>query len=139
MEIVSLSFRYTEADYVRAMRAHYKTRLRLPLDIAVILGIAFLGAYQIWSGSRTFGIVLLSISGFFALFLITVFVVIPRVMFRRQPKFRDKYFLQFSQEGIHFQTAHIDSALKWEIYTNALVDVNSFILILGHSTIYSDS
>jgi hypothetical protein len=40
METVNLSFRYAEQDYVRAMRAHYASRLRLPLDIAVIVGIA---------------------------------------------------------------------------------------------------
>ena len=37
METVNLSFRYAEQDYVRAMRAHYVSRLRLPLDIAVIV------------------------------------------------------------------------------------------------------
>lgn len=131
MEIVNLSFRYVEGDYVQAVRAHYRTRLRLPLDIAVILVTASLGAYEFWSGSSTFGIVLLSISGLFALFLIIAFIVVPRVTFRRQPKFRDQYFLQFSQEGIHFQTAHIDSNLKWRMYTSALVDANSFILYWG--------
>ena len=43
METVSLSFRYAEQDYVRAMRAHYASRLRLPLDIAFIVGSLFLG------------------------------------------------------------------------------------------------
>ena len=39
MDTVQLSFRYVEQDYVRAMRVHYASRLRLPLDIAVIVGV----------------------------------------------------------------------------------------------------
>jgi hypothetical protein len=131
METVNLSFRYAEQDYVRAMRAHYASRLRLPLDIAVIVGLAVLGAYEAWSGSHGFGITLLCVSGIFALMLVAAFAVIPTIAFRSQPKFRDDYSLSFSPQGIHFQTAHIDSDLKWGMYTSALVDAYSFILYYG--------
>jgi hypothetical protein len=63
--------------------------------------------------------------------LIAAFAVIPSVAFRRQPKFRDEYSLSFSSEGIHFRTTHIDSDLKWGMYTWALVDAYSFILYYG--------
>jgi hypothetical protein len=59
METVNLSFRYADEDYVRAMRAHYASRLRLPLDIAVTSGVAVFGAYEavrvlcIWNHSAT--------------------------------------------------------------------------------------
>jgi hypothetical protein len=131
METVNLSFRYAEQDYVRAMRAHYASRLRLPLDIAVIVGLAVLGAYEAWSGSQGFGITLLSVSGIFALMLVAAFAIIPRIAFRSQPKFRDDYSLGFSPQGIHFRTAHIDSDLQWSMYTSALVDAHSFILYYG--------
>lgn len=131
MEIVNLSFRYVEADYVRAMRAHYASRLRLPLDIAVTLGVAVFGAYEWRQGSHAFGITLLCVSGIFALILVAAFAVIPRISFRSQPKLHDEYSLKFSPEGIHFQTAHIDSDLQWGMYTSALVDTYSFILYYG--------
>ena len=131
METVNLSFRYAEEDYVRAMRAHYASRLRLPLDIAVTVGVAVLGAYEWQSGSHAFGVTLLCVSGIFALILVAAFAVIPRISFRSQPKFRDEYSLRFSPEGIHFQTAHIDSDLQWGMYTSALVDAYSFILYYG--------
>jgi len=131
METVNLSFRYAEEDYVRAMRAHYASRLRLPLDIAVTVGVAVLGAYEWRSGSHAFGVILLCVSGIFALILVAAFAVIPRISFRSQPKFRDEYSLRFSAEGIHFQTAHIDSDLQWGMYTSALVDAYSFILYYG--------
>jgi YcxB-like protein len=131
METVNLSFRYAEQDYVRAVRAHYASRLRLPLDIAVIVVVAVLGAYEWRSGSDGWGITLLCVSGIFTLMLVAAFAVIPAIAFRRQPKFRDDYSLSFSPQGIHFKTAHIDSDLKWSMYTSALVDAHSFILYYG--------
>ncbi len=113
------------------MRAHYASRLRLPLDIAVIVGLAVLGAYEWRSGSHGFGITLLCVSGIFALMLVAAFAIIPRISFRSQPKFRDDYSLRFSPQGIHFRTAHIDSDLQWGMYTSALVDAYSFILYYG--------
>ena len=131
METVNLSFRYAEQDYVRAMRAHYATRLRLRLDLAVTLGVAALGVYESRSGSHTLGVTLLCVSGIFALILVGAFSMIPRISFRSQPKFRDEYSLKFSNTGIQFKTAHIDSNLEWGIYTNALIDADSVILYYG--------
>jgi hypothetical protein len=131
METVNLSFRYAEQDYVRAVRAHYASRFRLPLDIAVILGVTFIGAYEWRLGSHGFGITLLCVSGIFALMLVAAFGIIPTLLFRRQPKLRDDYSLSFSPQGIRFHTAHIDSDLKWGLYTGALVDAYSFILYYG--------
>lgn len=54
--------------------------------------------------------------------------------FRNDPKYRDEYSLTFSPEGIHFQTAHIDSHLEWSIYSRALVDVHSYMLYWGSRT-----
>jgi len=128
---MNISFRYTEQDYVRALRSHYAGRLRLPLDMAVIVGVAVIGAYEWRSGSHGAGIMSFSASGVLALILVAAFAVIPSIAFRRQPKFRDEYSLGFSPQGIHFQTAHIDSDLKWDLYTWALVDAHSFILYYG--------
>ena len=134
MDALSLSFRYSEDDYVRAMRAHYKNRLRLPLDIVLISILVVLGAYLWNSGSQASATALFCVAGLFALMLIAAFLVIPRIVFRREPKFRDDYSLTFSRERIHFQTAHIDSWLDWAMYSRALIDHYSFVLYHGSST-----
>jgi len=130
--IIQLSFRYSELDYVRAMRAHYASRLRLRLDAAVAMATALLGVY-LWQSpdSRWWGIGLICLSAVFVLILVAAFGVIPQLVFRREPKFRDEYSLTFSPEGIHFRTAHINSDLQWSIYTRALVAPHSFILYRG--------
>jgi hypothetical protein len=131
MDNVDLAFRYTQDDYVQAMRAHYASRLRLPLDIAVVIGMAGLGVYELRSASYTLGIVMLITSGVFTLMLVAAFFVIPIVSFRSQPKLRDEYALAFSPSGIRFRTAHIHSDLHWSIYTRALVTAQSFVLYYG--------
>jgi hypothetical protein len=129
---VSLSFRYSESDYVRALRAHYASHMRIWLDIVVVVVVGIAGAY-LWRlpGSRWISIGFIAVSGIFALMLLAAFVIIPPLAFRREPKFRDEYSLTFSNEGIHFNTAHIDSHLQWCMYSSALVDAHSYVLYYG--------
>jgi YcxB-like protein len=126
---INLSFRYAERDYVRALRSHYASHLRLRLDIAVIVILAGVGGY-FWRSSSghwlSLACVVIAIG--FGLMLVAAFTVIPILTFRRDPKFRDDYSLTFSPEGIHFRTAHIDSQLQWSIYSRALIDAHSYIL-----------
>ncbi len=99
------------------------------------VGLAALGAY-FWrsQSSHWFGVLFVGASATFGLILVAAFLVIPPLVFRHQPKFRDEYSLTFSPEGIHFQTAHIDSHLEWSIYSRVLVDVNSYVLYWGSRT-----
>jgi YcxB-like protein len=129
---IRVSFQYSEHDYVRAMRLHYASVLRLKLDIAVIVVVASLGVYELQTPDpRWYGIVSLSLSAVLALILVAAFWVIPVLAFRREPKFRDEYSLTFSPEGIHFHTAHIDSQIQWSLYSRALVDAYSYVLYYG--------
>jgi hypothetical protein len=114
------------------MRAHYASRLKVKLDIIVALAGALLGFY-LWRSpdSRWWGTGLLCLSAILLLMLIAAFAVIPRLIFRREPKFRDEYSLTFSPEGIHFLTAQIDSRLQWSMYGRALVDSHSFVFYYG--------
>ena len=129
---INLSFRYTENDYVRALRSHYASHLRLRLDIVVTVVLVGIGAYLWRSPSlHWFGQVCVVVAVAFALMLVAAFTVIPPLAFRREPKFRDDYSLTFSPEGIHFRTAHIDSQLHWSMYSRALVDARSYVLYYG--------
>lgn len=129
---VNLSFRYLESDYVRALRAHYASRLRLRLDLVVAIVLAGTGFY-LWQspGAHWLGVACVFVAALFALVLLAAFTVIPPLLFRREPKFRDEYSLTFSPDGIHFHTAHIDSQLQWAMYSRALVDAYSYVLYYG--------
>ena len=75
---ISLSFRYSESDYVRALRAHYADRLRLWLDICVVVLVGAAGIY-LWPSlsSKVF----LGVSIAFAVILFAAFFVIPPLIF----------------------------------------------------------
>jgi hypothetical protein len=130
---VELSFRYSELDYVRAVRAHHASSIRLTFDVIFTVVLAGIGAYY-WQrpGERWFGALCLVISIAFAAMLVFLFLVHPSLVFRHHPKFRDEYSLAFSPEGIHFRTAHIDSQLQWSVYSRALVDSHSYLLYYGN-------
>lgn len=129
---IELSFRYKQRDYVLALRSHYASHLRLRLDSTVIVVLAALGAY-LWrfTDSHWFGLAYIVIALGFALMLIAAFTIVPPLVFRSQPKFRDDYSLTFSAEGIHFRTQHIDSRLQWNIYSHASIDPHSYLLYYG--------
>jgi len=129
---INLSFRYAESDYVRALRAHYASHLRLRLDIVVTVVLAGIGVYFWQSPSRHWlGLACVVVAVAFVLLLVAAFTVIPPLGFRREPKFRDDYSLTFSPEGIHFRTADIDSQLQWSLYSRALIDAHSYVLYYG--------
>ena len=129
---IHLAFRYTERDYVRAARANAASRARLWLDIQALLVSAFVGFYFLHSTpSYWYGVGMLGLSALLVLMFVAAFVVIPRMVFRSDPKFQDEYSLDFSPEGIHFRTDHIDSQLQWSLYSKALIDVYSFVLYYG--------
>ena len=129
---INLSFRYLESDYVRALRAHYSSRLHLRVDVVVTLVAAGVGIY-LWRfpDLHWLSVACVVVAVVFALMLIAAFTVIPPLVFRWEPKFRDEYSLTFSGEGIHFRTAHIDSRLQWNLYSRALVDAHSYVLYYG--------
>ena len=129
---INLSVRYAENDYVRALRTHYASHLRLRLDIISSIALFGIGAY-LWSSPSLhwFALACIVVAVALALILFAAFTVIPPLTFRREPKFRDDYSLTFSREGIHFRTAHIDSVLQWSLYSRALIDTHSYLLYYG--------
>jgi hypothetical protein len=131
-EAINLSFRYSESDYVRALRAHYSSRLRVRFDIAAAIVAALLGAYS-WRSPdyHWLSVICVAASVVLVLILFVAFVVVPPLAFRSEAKFKDDYSLTFSQDGIHFRTAHIDSQLQWSLYSRAFIDGHSYVLYYG--------
>jgi hypothetical protein len=116
---------------VRAMRSHYASHFRLPLAIVIAAGLAALGAYS-WRSpsSHWFGVAAVGASAVFALILVRAFLITPSLRSRHR-RFRDRYSLTFSPQGIHFVTEHIDSFVEWSIYSRALIDAYSYLLYWG--------
>ncbi len=126
---IDLSFRYSAKDYVRAVRQHQGSRFRLTFDVAFAVVLATIGAI-LWAYPHLYwlGVACVALAAFFILILIAALTVIPHIVFRREPKFRDEYSMSFSSDGIHFRTAYIDSMLQWSLYSRAIIDDHSYLL-----------
>ena len=46
-------------------------------------------------------------------------------------KLKRPYQLRFSEDGIEFKTENLSSQLGWQMYTNVLIDRNSYLLYHG--------
>src|SRR2546425_3075006 len=128
-DFVELHFRYTEAEYVSAIRAYLLSRPRLTFylviaSVSFLLGLYFLlaGYAEVLSFSFLFGGTLL-----LAMFAVSM-LVLPRKRFQADPKFRDEYCLRFSDDGIVFKTRHVDAKLEWSLYTEALETEKHYLL-----------
>ena len=132
---IQLQFRYTEEDYVRAMRFHLARRMRLRLDVTVAVALALLSSFflardgdssvaWLWILSGAASAILLAI-------VFTAHFVVPIRKFRTQPKLHGEYTLIFRRDGIRFRTTSIDSRLEWTIYSELRSDEHSHLLIYG--------
>lgn len=130
---ISLEFQYQPEDYIHPFRAHCARQLNLKLDIAVIIILGSIGLAGLWYLPTLdyLSLISLLISVSFSLMLIAAFTIVPVLIFRFEPKFRDQYFLTFSATGIHFRTAYIDSQLQWSLYTHVFIDLHSYMLYYG--------
>lgn len=136
-KIISLRFKYTEAEYLAATRL-YMTR---SADLMIRFGVCSVYAIGCVILLSWLGIAVEMIPVFivvaclpFIMAFLLLFVV-PRQRFRSDPKFRDEYLLQFSDEGIHFKTAQIDALLQWSLYNKVLEDERFYILVYGKNMI----
>ena len=130
---VTLRFRYTEQDYVRAMRLHLSKRMRLKLDIVVAVALGLLSAFMLWDRDNldwfwVFGGVASAV--LLAIVLLAWFVA-PVRAYRQEPKLHDEYFLQFGSDGIAFRTASIDSRIEWKLYRELRSDEHTHLLVYG--------
>jgi len=136
-EVVNLQFKYTEEEYVAAtrlyMRRSKKFLFRLALcSVYIVASIFLLSWLEVASELLIFFVTASFIP---PILFVLGFFVLPRQRFRRDPKFRDEYFLQFSDEGIQFKTAQIDAALQWSLYNQVWEDERFYILVYGEHMI----
>lgn len=139
-EVISLQFKYTEAEAVAAMRLYMKRSADFKIRVAVCLLYSFACVFlAAWLGLDFDSEVILLFAfvaclpfliGFLHLF------VIPRQRFRRGSKSHGESLLQFSDDGIHLKTSQVDALLQWSLYDKVLEDERLYLLVDEKSMIY---
>lgn len=129
---VQLSFTYTEDEYVAAARLFF-TRGTEP-DFRFYLGLGFFACVLlvVWLAGDIYVAAAVLIPGLLVLARYRhVYWVLPRSYFRGNPKFRERYELTFSDEGILFRSKGVESRFGWDFYTGALETPEYFFLVYG--------
>lgn len=133
MNEIKLEFNYTEAEYLAAARLltfrDSDALFRLILSSILIMGGAsiltgLLTDYPWWAAC--IGTALLLAAVYY-----NAWVRQMRHYFRGEPKFRDRYQLVFSDEGIAFKTAQIDAKISWDLYTKVLEGAGMYLMVYG--------
>jgi hypothetical protein len=137
-KIISLRFKYTEAECAAATRLYLTRSADFIIRIAVCVVYAIVSFWLlVWLEIFDSQILLLFLVAFCLPFIIGFLhlFVLPRQRFRRNPQFREEFFLQFSDEGLQFKTTQIDALLQWSLYEKVLEDERFYLLIYGKNMI----
>jgi hypothetical protein len=86
--------------------------------------------------NRTFGsvisplyIALLTLSGMLLLLTGMINLIIPRIRYRKEPKYQSEYKLNFTEENLKFITGDIDSTISWDYYKEAYENKDFYFLV----------
>ena len=133
---VKLEYEYSEAEYLAASRLLFSNSP----DIIARLGVfgLLLGAAVILLSLLTDSWIIIPGLVFVVLLEVALFynvlVNTPRKYFRGDGKFRDRYELTFSDEGIQVKTSQIDSKMAWSLYTKVVEGRDMYLLLYGKDT-----
>jgi YcxB-like protein len=128
-----IEFTYTEADYLAASRLFFFRSPEVLIRLIVSFILLLIGAVLITALVSDFPVgaaIALTLLVEAAL-LYNVLVRAPQQFFRGDGKFRDKYEMTFSDEGLSIKTRQIDSKLAWSLYTKVLEAPNFYLLVYG--------
>lgn len=127
-----LKFKYSEKEYIEAVKWYYSQSLNLKLDVVISVILICFGSLLWISGSESIlNKILVLLGCILLLMIIFTLYVNPKRVFRQEPKFQDEYNLSFNDEGILFETEHINSTIAWNHYSKVKENKRFFYLIYG--------
>jgi hypothetical protein len=132
--VVKIEYQLSESEYLAATRLLYLQSKETMIRMAVFCAFAVFAAIvmNIVFADMTTLLGLIVIVIIFDVFLVyNAFVTIPRKYYRGDPKFREKYDLTFSYQGVFVKTFQLDSKLAWSLYTKAIEGKDMYLLQYG--------
>lgn len=129
---LNLRFKYTEKEYAEAVKLYYLNSLNIKIDIIISVILIFFGSFfWITESESILNKILVLLGCIMLLMMIFVLYVNPKRVFKEELKFQDEYYIGFKDEGILFQTEHINSTIAWSHYSKVKENKNFFYLIYG--------
>jgi hypothetical protein len=129
MDTIELNLKYSRQQIIKAYEFHYRSILHPKRDLTIALILLIAGLY--FQGTEKFNylwvsVIIISIL-FFGLQFFAFFIV-PPIVYKRDEKLRENYFLKFTDEAILFKIKGVESEIKWNFY-NKFQENDEFILL----------
>ncbi len=118
-------------DHLHAERVFYRSTFWWKADKVAAVLLVVLGGLWFVSISRAWAFVFLPLAVLEWFNLLSLRPLVVRYTFHRNPKFRERYRITVSDDGLHFQTASIDSRVAWTHYSKILTSESVILLIYG--------
>ncbi|MUK90753.1 hypothetical protein GMD78_20565 [Ornithinibacillus sp. L9] len=124
-----LRFQYSETEFIKAYRELFTSNKKWIVDLLISVGLMAIALYLIFTDEVTIlNTLALIIAILYFIILILKLYIIPLLVFRRTPKYRDTYTLAFTDEQIKFVTEGNQSDIRWDYY-NTLKETGGFIFL----------
>ncbi|MGG1516928.1 YcxB family protein [Paenibacillus oryzisoli] len=133
---MKITYKYSEREFTTAMNQIHNFK-RVIFDIVVAVALLVYGLYSLKTDTNQLFaafIVVISILFFFIIF--TRMVVVPRVVFRREPKYKEEYILTFNEDEILFSAGSLKSTIQWDYYKR-IKETKDFIYLIYGTRSYS--
>ena len=127
-----VSFTYTEEEYMRAVRVFYARAYHTRFNFLLGALVTLLGLLMLASGvDALFTTVCLAIGLMFTALNLYVHFVTPRLHYKANPKLRERYELDFSDEGILYRSKGAETRLEWGFYSKVWETGEFYLLGYG--------
>ena len=129
---IAIKYENRVADHLRAAQRYYQTTFFYIADKVVGILLLLFGVYSMVSlGVHWWTILIIALAPCEWFNLLSSYKLKAYLGYKLNPKFRDRFEVIFTQEGIHFSTPAIDSQIMWTYYHNILEDEQIFLLVYG--------
>jgi len=135
--VVKIEYQLSESEYLTATRLLFFQSREAIVRMGVICVLALMSAFvmNLIVADMSMLLVLIVVVIIFDVFLFyNALVTLPRQYFRGDSKFREKYEVTFSSEGVFVKTIQIDSKLAWSLYTKAIEGREMYLMMYGKDT-----
>lgn len=129
---MKFTFKYTESEFKMAINQSHGDSNRIIFDVVLSIVMLAYGIYLSLSKSPgLLSIILVVISLLYLFVLFARNFIVPALVFRKEPKYREEYTLSFKDDEIIFTTGTLKSTLKWDFYTGMKESKDFIFLIYG--------
>ncbi len=132
--VIAVSYEPTLLEQIHAVRAYDATGSASKVN-KIVAGLLL--AFGIWSvsaaGAQWWAFLPFPLAVIEWFDLLSIRPLQARIAFRTNPKFRERYEIEFGDKGIHFKTPTIDSEIAWSHYSKVVETDRVFLLVYGRS------